>query len=237
MMLDADVVAVSPSSVYRVLKASDLLSRWNRTHSKKGSGFIQPEEPHQHWHIDIAYINVRGTFYYLCTVLDGCSRFIVHHELRESMKEADVELILQRAVEKFPGVTPRVISDNGPQFIARDFKTFIREVGMSHVRTSPYYPQSNGKLERYHKTLKSEGIRPLTPLSLADARKVIDDFVAYYNDTRLHSAIGYLTPRTRLEGRHELVFKQRDAKLEAARDLRRRRRAQHQPPSTPRPSI
>ena len=108
---------------------------------------------------------------------------------------------------------------------------------MSHVRTSPYYPQSNGKLERYHKTLKSEGIRPLTPLSLADARKVIDDFVTDYNDTRLHSAIGYLTPRTRLEGRHELVFKQRDAKLEAARELRRRRRAQQQTPSTPRPSI
>ena len=94
MMLDADVVAVSPSSVYRVLKAADLLSRWNRTPSKKGTGFTQPEKPHQHWHIDIAYINVRGTFYYLCTVLDGCSRFIVHHELQESMKEADVELIL-----------------------------------------------------------------------------------------------------------------------------------------------
>ena len=237
MMLDADVVAVSPSSVYRVLKSADLLSRWPRSASKKGSGFTQPEEPHQHWHIDIAYINVRGTFFYLCTVLDGCSRFIVHHELRESMKEADIELILQRALEKFPGVSPRVISDNGPQFLARDFKVFIREVGMSHVRTAPYYPQSNGKIERYHKTLKSEGIRPLTPLSLADARQVIEDFVRYYNEVRLHSAIGYVTPKTRLEGRHELLFKQRDAKLEAAREARRRRRAQHQPPSTPRPSI
>ena len=236
-MLDADVVAVSPSSVYRVLKSADLLSRWPRSASKKGRGFTQPDAPHQHWHIDIAYINVRGTFFYLCTVLDGCSRFIVHHELRESMKEADIELILQRALEKFPGVSPRVISDNGPQFLARDFKVFIREVGMSHVRTAPYYPQSNGKIERYHKTLKSEGIRPLTPLSLADARKVIEDFVAYYNEVRLHSAIGYVTPKTRLEGRHELLFKQRDAKLEAAREVRRQRRAQHQPTTAPTPSL
>ncbi len=151
------------------------------------------------------------------------------------MKESDVELVLQRALEKFPGVRPRVISDNGPQFIARDFKIFIREVGMSHVHTSPYYPQSNGKLERYHKTLKSEGSRPLTPLSLADARKVIDEFVAYYNEVRLHSAIGYVTPRTRLEGHHELLFKQRDEKLEAARELRRQRRAQLHP--TPQPAI
>ena len=237
MMLDADVVAVSPSSVYRVLKSADLLSRWPRSTSQKGSGFTQPDAPHQHWHIDIAYINVRGTFFYLCTVLDGCSRFIVHHELRESMKEADIELILQRALEKFPDVSPRVISDNGPQFIARDFKVFIREVGMSHVRTAPYYPQSNGKIERYHKTLKSGGIRPLTPLSLADARKVIEDFVAYYNEIRLHSAIGYVTPKTRLEGRHELLFKQRDAKLEAAREVRRQRRAQHQPTPAPTSSL
>ena len=88
-----------------------------------------------------------------------------------------------------------------------------------------------------HKTLKSEGIRPLTPLSLADARQVIEDFVAYYNEVRLHSAIGYVTPKTRLEGRHELLFKQRDAKLEAAREVRRQRRAQHHPPTPTAPSI
>ena len=135
MMLDQDVVAVAPSSVYRVLKANGLLQRWNRTPSKKGTGFQQPTAPHQHWHIDIAYINICGTFYYLCSVLDGASRFIVHWEIRESMTESEVELVLQRALERFPGVTPRVISDNGPQFISKDFKKFIAQVGMSHVRT------------------------------------------------------------------------------------------------------
>jgi transposase InsO family protein len=81
MMLDQDVVAVAPSSVYRVLKANGLLQRWNRTPSKKGTGFQQPTAPHEHWHIDIAYIYICGTFYYLCSVLDGASRFIVHWEI------------------------------------------------------------------------------------------------------------------------------------------------------------
>jgi transposase InsO family protein len=166
MMLDADILAVSPASVWRVLKQAGLLSRWKRRPSRKGNGFEQPLQPHQHWHIDVSYINLCGTFYYLCSVLDGFSRFLVHWDLRESMREADVEVILERAKEKHPEAKPRIISDNGPQFIARDFKEFIRISGMTHVRTSPYYPQSNGKLERWHKSLKSECIRPGTPLSL-----------------------------------------------------------------------
>jgi len=78
MMLDADVVALSPSSVYRVLKAANVLRKWGKTATKKGQGFNQPQAAHQHWHIDIAYINICGTFYYLCTVLDGYSRYVVH---------------------------------------------------------------------------------------------------------------------------------------------------------------
>lgn len=114
----------------------------------------------QHWHIDVSYINLCGTFYYLCSILDGFSRSLVHWDLRESMREADVEVILERAKEKYPEAKPRIISDNGPQFIARDFKEFIRISGMTHVRTSPNHPQSNGKLERWHKSLKSECVRP-----------------------------------------------------------------------------
>jgi putative transposase len=90
------------------------------------------------------------------------------------MTEADIEIILERAKERYPGVRPRVISDNGPQFIAKDFKEFIRLSGMTHVRTSPYYPQSNGKIERWHKSLKGECIRPGTPLSLGDAVRLVE---------------------------------------------------------------
>ena len=97
--------------------------------------------------------------------------------------------------------------------------------GMTHVRTSPYYPQSNGKLERYHKSLKSECIRPKTPLSLEDAKRAVADFVTHYNDHRLHSAIGYVTPRDMLEGRQEVIHAERDRKLELAREERARQRA------------
>jgi transposase-like protein len=142
MMLDADVVACSPSSVYRVLKANQLLAGSSPVPSKKGTGFVQPLKPHEHWHTDVSFINIAGTFYYLCAVLDGCSRFIVHWEIREKMEERDIETILQRARECHPGVTPRIITDNGSQFIAKDFKEFIRVAGMTHVKTSPYYPQS-----------------------------------------------------------------------------------------------
>jgi len=221
MMIDADIAAVSPSSVYRILSNAGLLHKFNGKKSKKGIGFVQPLKAHEHWHIDISYINICGTFYYMCSVLDGFSRYIVHWEIREAMKESDVEIILQRAHEKFPDATPRVISDNGPQFIAKDFKEFIRISGMTHVKTSPYYPQSNGKLERYHKTIKSTCIRVNTPLSLSDAQRLVTDFVDHYNNRRLHSAIGYITPADKLKGHAETILAQRDAKLAAAREARK----------------
>jgi putative transposase len=226
MMLDDDVVAVSPSSVWRVLSQAGLLRRWNGAASKKGTGFQQPAEAHQHWHIDVSYINIAGTFYYLCSVLDGYSRFIVHWDLRESMTEADIEIILQAAKEKHPQAKPRIISDNGPQFIARDFKEFIRIAGMTHVRTSPYYPQSNGKLERWHKSLKNECIRPGTPLTPEDGRRLIQQYVDHYNMVRLHSAIGFVTPADMLAGRQEAIHAARDRKLEEARRQRQLRRQQ-----------
>ena len=224
MMLDADIVAVSPASVYRVLAGAGLLGTRNWIPSKKGTGFVQPLQPHEHWHVDVSYINICGTFYYLCSALDGCSRSIVHWEIREQMKGADIETILERAKEKYPQARPRIISDNGPQFIARDFKEFIRISGMTHVRTSPYYPQSNGKLERWHQSLKRESIRPRCPLSLEDARDIAGQYVEHYNTRRLHSAIGYVTPADKMAGRESEIFAARDRKLEAARQQRQGKR-------------
>jgi putative transposase len=226
MMLDNDVVAVSPSSVYRVLKQAGRLDRRDWAPSKKGTGFVQPLAAHHHWHVDISYINLGGTFYYLCSLLDGYSRYIVHWEIRERMNESDVETILQRGLEKYPGARPRIISDNGPQFIARDFKEFIRLTGITHVRTSPYYPQSNGKLERWHASLKRECIRPASLESLVDAQRRVTTYVEHYNHVRLHSALGYVTPADKLHGYEHLIFGDRDQKLEAARDRRRLARQQ-----------
>ena len=226
MMLDGDIAAVSPTSVWRVLSKAGLLGRWNNKPSKKGTGFEQPLLPHEHWHVDISYLNICGTFYYLCSLLDGCSRYIVHWEIREQMTEADVEIIIQRAKEKFPEARPRIISDNGPQFIAKDFKEFVRLSGMTHVKTSPYYPQSNCKLERFHKTLKGECIRPKTLLSLDDARRLVTEYIEHYNTVRLHSAIGYVAPVDKITGKDKDIFRERDRKLEAARDQRKIKRQQ-----------
>ena len=115
--------------------------------SRKGRGFNQPNHIHMHWHIDIAYLNVSGKVYHLCSILDGHSRIIVHWEIREQMCERDVEIILRRAKELYPVVTPRIISDNGPQFIAVEFKAYVQLMCIT-LRTSPFYHQSDGKLER-----------------------------------------------------------------------------------------
>lgn len=226
MMLDDDVVAVSPSTTYRVLRAAGRLERWNQAPSRKGSGFVQPLLPNEHWHIDVAHLNIAGTFYYLCTILDGYSRAVVHWEIREAMREPDVEIIVQRARELVPEARPRIISDNGPQFVARDFKLFLRIAGMEHVRTSPYYPQSNGKIERWHRTLKTNAIRSRAPSSLEEARSVVAQFVEHYNTVRLHGAIGFVTPHDKLMGREQQIWQERDRKLEAAREMRRERRLQ-----------
>jgi putative transposase len=225
MMLDDDIVAVSPSSTYRVLSAAGLLQKWKKCTSKKGNGFCQPLGIHEHWHIDVSYINICGTFYYLCSILDGCSRYIVHWELRESMTEQDIEIVLQRAREQFSEEKPRIISDNGPQFVAKDFKEYIRIAGMTHVRTSPYYPQSNGKIERWHGTLKRECIRPGVLLNLDDAKRVVGDYIHHYNNVRLNSAIGYIAPIDKLNGRSEEIFRARDLKLELARQSRKEKRS------------
>lgn len=224
MMIDADVVACSAGTVYRVLSQAGLLNR-NSKSSKKGTGFKQPIAAHDHWHIDVAYLNIAGTFYFMATVLDGFSRAVVHWDIREKMEEVDIEVVLQAAREKHPDAKPRVISDNGPQFVAKDFKHFIRLCGMKHVRTSPYYPQSNGKVERYHRTIKSQCVRPLSPLNLKDAKRGVAKFVEYYNTVRLHSAIGYITPEAMLQGRQAEIHAERDRKLEQARLLRAQARA------------
>jgi len=221
MMLDEGVVAVSPSSVYRVLQNEGLLEKSNTKPSLKGTGFIQPLKPHDHWHTDISYVNITGTFYYLCSVLDGCSRAILSWDIKPSMTESDVEIVIQKAREAYPDQSPRIISDNGPQFIAKDFKEFIRFSGMSHVRTSPYYPQSNGKIERWHKTLKVTCIRPKQFETLEEVKQGIIEFIHHYNDCRLHSAIGYVAPITKLKGDDLRVFKNRDERLAKALAIRK----------------
>jgi putative transposase len=220
MMMDADIACVTPSTTYRVLKAAGLMGRKPIANSKKGKGFDQPTTAHQHWHIDVTHLNLGGSYYYLFAVIDGYSRAIVHWEIAQTMKEPRIELGLQRAKERYPTARPRIISDNGPQFISHDFKAFIRLAGMTHVRTSPYYPQSNGKMERWFGTAKNECLRPAQPKTEAEANKLVSGYVAHYNEVRLHSSIGYVAPMSRLSGEDAAIQTQRKAKLAKARQIR-----------------
>jgi transposase InsO family protein len=220
-MIDEDVVYASPSSVYWVLQEAGMLYKFLPAKRKaKGVGYEQPDRPHREWHIDISYVNVLGTFMFLVAIIDGYSRFIVHHELRAAMEEKDVELVVQRALDRFPSQRPRVISDRGTQFIAKDFKKFIRYAGLSHTFTSVGYPQSNGKIERFFRTVKSSCIRRQSFLSIEDARKQVSEYVCYYNQKRLHSSISYVTPFDKLIGRDKKIIETRERKLEKARELR-----------------
>lgn len=217
MMMDKDIAAVSPASVYRVLKPAGLLGRWAPKNSLRGKGFVQPIGPHEHWHIDISYVRTGDIHCYLCSVIDGYSRAVVDWNLSTSMKQLDVQILIQRAHESHPGARPRIISDNGSQFIAKEFKQLLKLYGMTHVRTSTYYPQSNGKIERWHASIKSEAIRRHIPISPADARRIIGQYVEHYNNARLHSAIGYVAPTDMLTGRQDQIHASRDQKLETAR--------------------
>lgn len=221
MMMDEDVVAVSPSTTYRLLKGYGMLDEWNNVKTtSKGTGFIQPERSHEHWHTDIKYVNFHGTFLFLISIIDGFSRYIVHHELRMNMQEYDVQLTLQKALEKYPGVNPRLITDNGSQFISRDFAEYLKQAGLSHIRTSVNYPQSNGKIERFHRTISEECLRKQSMITLDDARHQVSRYIELYNTKRLHSSLYYLTPEDFLLGNIETKIQAREAKLRRAKQIR-----------------
>ena len=176
------------------------------------------------YHLDISYINFRGTFVYLVCLIDGFSRYIVHFELRTSVEALDIEILMERARSKYPGESPVLITDNGPQFIAKELKVYLKEVGITHRRTRFFYPQSNGKIERFYQTCKNELIRRNSFLTLDDLKTQLDQYIKTYNTQRLHSSIGYITPRDMLLGNQKRIFNTRKRKLELARQERIKQR-------------
>ncbi len=226
MIADAGVAAVRPSTVYLILAEAGLIGRWKtpeiRAHK---TGFDQPDQPHEQWHTDIAYLNILGSQYFLISVLDGFSRAIIHHEVRTDMTTTDVEIVLQRALDTLPASTPRprIISDNGSQYVSGQFKLFVRQAGCAHSKARVRHPQSNGKIERWHKSIKTECVRRTALGDLDEARAVIADYVRRYNTERLHSALNYLTPADYLQGHEHIAQRlcQRKATFDAA-DVQRR---------------
>lgn len=239
MMVDEEVAAVPPSTVHRVLQTAGLSSRWTSAPGGASKhGFDQPTRPHEQWHTDIAYLNLLGTHYFFIGVLDGYSRAIMHHEVRLDMTTADVEIVIERALAQLPSGTsrPRLITDNGSQYVSADFKAYLRERDVSHSRTRIHHPQSNGKMERFHKTLKGECVRQTAMANLEEARHLIARYVVQYNTQRLHSALGYLTPADYLQGPEQIqkrLAERRDALHRAAEHRRAYWRAQTAQPAEP----
>jgi len=194
-MLDLNIVAVIPSAVYRILKRAGLLNNWKTNkRNLKASGFRQPDYTHKHWHLDIKYLNFNVTFLFLISAIDAYSRYLLHHQIRHTMNECDVQLTIQKARDKYTFARPRIITDNGSQFIAKEFKMFIKETEFIHVKTSISNPQANGKIERYHRTISEEFLRIKAPTDLDIFIIYIKEYINFYNTQKLHASLNYLTP-------------------------------------------
>jgi transposase InsO family protein len=222
MMIDANIAFASPSSVYRVLKEHNLLNMWAKSNDTvKKKGFDQPLNIHEQWHTDFSYIRIQGLFYYFISIMDGFSRKILVWDLFETMEQLTAEIVITRAKELYPEVNPRLITDNGGQFIAKDFKELLTFLGIDHTFTSPAHPQSNGKLERFHSTLKTEHVRLTAYTGLEHAKGKMAVWIDYYNNERLHSSLNYLAPQEVFEGKTEMRLAERKEKLYTTRAYRK----------------
>lgn len=217
MMVDADVAYVSPSSVYRILRDEDLLYRWKRSR-RSGEAPAEPTRPNERWHTDLMYLRVGDTWYFLVSVLDGYSRYVVHWDLLTSMTAAAVRVVVQDALRK-TGASPEVVTDNGSQFTAKDFKELVRDFSLEHIRIRTYHPESNGKLERFHRSTR-EALDEEDLRNLGRAREIIGRWVAFYNGQRLHAALHYLPPEEYWSGDPQARLEERRSKLARARERR-----------------
>lgn len=221
-MIDENVAFVRPASVYSIMKEYDLVHKWakNKNESRK-KGFVQPLLPNEQWHTDISYIKVLGVFYYFISIMDGFSRKILDWQLCDNMEGINIELLVTRVKEKYPEAKARIIHDNGKQFISKDFKELISFLELYETSIRISHPQSNGKLERFHSTLKTEHVRRTAYFSYEDAKQKMAQWIDFYNGERLHGANSYLTPDDCFEGRKDTRLAERREKLHTADENRK----------------
>ena len=215
MMVDEDVAYLSPASVYRVLDDADLLYRWKRS-GRIGEKPAAPTRPNQRWHTDIMYLRVADTWYFLVSLIDGYSRYVVHWELLTTMRSSDVRLVVQQALEAWNVRDVEIITDNGSQFTSADFKALIRQFQLQHIRIRTYHPESNGTIERFHRSTR-EALADEDLRNLSRARELIGRWVAQYNESRLHAGLQYLTPADYFRGEPAKRLNVRREKLERGR--------------------
>lgn len=222
LMSDVNVAHVRPSSVYNIMRRGELFARWSSSSPKQaGKGFEQPSRPNEQWHTDFSYVRVRRSFHYFACILDGYSRRILVWDLFPTMEGVNAEILVVRAKELHPDAHARIIHDNGKQFTSREFLRLIAELELRETPTSPFHPQSNGKVERMHRTLKTEEVRRNAYLDAEDAKRKMGEWVGFYNSERLHSALKYLTPDDVFFGRAQERLAERKKKMYKA-DMARR---------------
>jgi transposase InsO family protein len=213
---------VGESSVYNVINRHKLAKKWEEIVEAAEQGFMRPKAVHEQWHIDFSYIKIRNSFYYFLSILDGYSRKILNWRLRDTMEGINAEVLAAETKERYPEAKkPRLISDNGSRFIPKDFKELLIMLEIGHTCTRANHPRSNGKLERFHRTLKTEHTRMSAYVDDADARVRMALWLAYYNSERLHGAIGYLTTDDVFYGGRKTRLAERGEKPHTARSIRR----------------
>jgi putative transposase len=224
---DTGAFSVSESTCYRLLKRHGLVK------PAEVVGFAAEKEyrhktsrPNQMWATDGAYFKVVGWgYYYLVTVLDDYSRYILAWRLQQDMTAASLIEVVQAAVER-TGMTEvplldrtALLSDNGPGYLSRVFAGYLRLMGIRHIVAAPYHPQTNGKIERYHRTLKSR-VKLLVYDMPSALEQAVAAFVDYYNQRRYHEAIGNVTPADVYYGRRDAILTQRTEVKQRTRQLR-----------------
>ena len=216
-MTDREGEYLSESSVYRILKAADLIESPAYILLQAADHFSQPTRaPNQLWQTDFTYLPVIGWgWYYLSTVLDDYSRRILAWKLTATMRVEDVieTLDLARAATGVDRVRvkhrPRLLSDNGPCYVAQDLAAYLQAHGLEHTRGRPYHPMTQGKIERYHRSMKNV-VRLENYYSPWEVERAIAHFVDHYNSQRVHEAIGNVTPDDMYHGRQQAILSRRE---------------------------
>jgi len=212
---DNEGFAVSESTVYRILRREGLVKRLETQLTAANEYHTKTTRPHQMWATDASYFRVVGWgYYYLVTVMDDYSRFILAWKLQKDMSSNSLIEVIQEAVDA-TGMTDvpvedrtRLLSDNGAGYVSRTFRDYLRLLGIRHILAAPYHPQTNGKLERYHQSIKREVNQVAYELP-GQLERAIADFVDYYNYRRYHKTLGNVAPADVLYGRREGILERR----------------------------
>jgi transposase InsO family protein len=237
MIVDAEGLYVSESTVFRILKREGLIKPAEVVGFKAGKEYHRKTRgPNELWATDCAHLKVIDWgWYYLVTVMDDYSRFILAWELKSDMAAGSLIDVVQQAVD-LTGMTDVpvedrtvLLSDNGPGYISRQFNEYLGLVGIRHILAAPFHPETNGKIERYHRTIKGE--INLVPYSMpGELKEAIAAFIEYYNYRRYHEGLGDVTPYNVYTGRHlEVIQRRKEAKsrtLQARRDYNKTAREQ-----------